>query len=137
MLASMSKMSDTASISSLSMEHGYVKTIFAKGDSNDIQAFINVMRKSDRMPSQESMDKFCQGCGKYGHDVFHQGCDFCAQLSLALKCLDQNPNEVKRIIKEYMKFQCRRQSNSKEAKNKDRRQPSFSPNKCKNIKATV
>ena len=140
--ASISKMTDSTSgtersnLSDNAIEEGYVRTIFASGDENDIQAFINVMKQSQRLPARSSVDKFCKGCGKFGHDVFHQGCDFCAQLSIALKFLEKHPDEVKQIIKTYMRHQKKRQSNrSNNERNYSGRNKSY--NKKKTVKATV
>ena len=139
--STISKMSDTASTSSSSsMEQGYVRTLFSTGDHEDIQCFINVMKSSNRMPARESLDQYCQGCGKYGHDIFHQGCDFCAQLSIALKFLDKHPDEVKKIIKKYMSFQRQRKIHRKEKEAKsgnDKRSKKKPEYNRRNFKATV
>ena len=132
-----SKVSDTVSTaSSISMEQGFVRTVFSAGTTDDIQAFIKVMKgTANRVPARESIDEYCQGCGKYGHDVFHQGCDFCAQLSIALKFLDKNPNEAKKLIREYMSHQRKRKDARKT--NKQKNQSRKSPSKKTAIKATL
>ena len=110
--SSISKLHDTTSITSSdesSMEEGFVRTVFSSGDAQDIQAFINVMKRSPRLPARDSVDKLCKGCGKFGHDIYHQGCDFCAQLAIALKFLEKHPNEIKEIISKYMSYQRERQ----------------------------
>ena len=130
--SSISHLSDSTSSSGTSIEHGYVRTLFSAGNHDDIQAFVNVMKTRSNMPARTSVDKFCQGCGKYGHDVYHQGCDFCAQLSIALKFLEKHPDDVKDIIKTYMNFQRQRKKNSQKMK-----QPNKSPFKKKSVRATV
>ena len=103
--------SQLSSSSNSSIEVGFVKTLFANGDHDVVQDFINAMKDTQRMPARLTSDEFCQGCGKYGHDIFHQGCDFCAQLSLALKFLETHPKDSKKVIRDYMTFQRERQKN--------------------------
>ena len=117
--ASISKMSDTTESTSTSMEQGYVRTKFSSGTGEEIQSFINVMKTSPCMPARQSIDKFCKVCGQFGHDVYHQGCDFCAQLSMALKFLEKNPDDMQKIIRTYMDHQRQRQA-SKMKKNADK-----------------
>ena len=115
--SSISKLHDTVSTTSSeesSIEEGFVRTVFASGDTQDIQAFINVMKRSPRLPPRDSVDKLCKGCGKFGHDIYHQGCDFCAQLAIALKFLEKHPNEIKEVISKYMTYQRERQQSKRD-----------------------
>ena len=138
--ATISKMSsatsdtDTSNSSNV-IEEGFVRTVFDTGENEDVQAFINVMKRSDRLPKRESIDALCKGCGRYGHDIFHQGCDFCAQLSIALKFLEKNPQEIRRVIKEYMNHQKQRQTKRNEPDEKQRNNQKFY--RKKSMKATV
>jgi hypothetical protein len=58
-----------------------------------------------KLPARESVDKTCKGCRQFGHDVYHQGCDFCAKFLLVTKYLQQNPNSKKSILYKYKKHQ--------------------------------
>jgi hypothetical protein len=73
-------------------------------DYDDIDAIVNSMKRNN-MPARESVDKTCKGCGQFGHDVYHQGCDFCAKFLLATEYLEQNPNAKKGILYKYKKHQ--------------------------------
>ena len=119
------------------MEEGFVRTVFSTGDNEDVQAFINVMKQEHRIPPRESIDRFCKGCGKFGHDIYHQGCDFCAQLSIALKFLEQHPDDVKRVIKDYITHQKKRQANKLNTAVKTPYRKGSSPYKKAQLKATV
>ena len=139
--ATISKMSSASSTttdtssSESKIEEGFVRTVFATGDDQDIQAFINVMKRSNRLPARESINAFCKGCGKFGHDIYHQGCDFCAQLSIALKFLEKHPEDVKKVICDYMAHQKKRAANKPSNGDRKDRTPRF--NRQRNMKATV
>ena len=138
--ATISKMSSNGSTEDTSdsdtkMEEGFVRTVFATGNDKDVQAFINVMKQSNRLPARESTNTFCKGCGKFGHDIFHQGYDFCAQLSIALKFLEKHPEEVRRIIRDYMAHQKKRQTMRNGQGDRKQRTPRF--NGRRSVKATV
>ena len=109
-----SHMSDTVSSTTTSspdpamIEVGFVQTLFSAGSDEEVQSFINALKDTQRLEPRASTDKFCVGCGKYGHDIYHQGCDFCAQLSIALKFLEKNPKQIKQVIRDYMSHQRKR-----------------------------
>jgi hypothetical protein len=73
-------------------------------DYEDTDAILNSMRRN-KLPARESVDKTCKGCGQFGHDVYHQGCDFCAKFLLATEYLQQNPGAKKSILYKYKKHQ--------------------------------
>ena len=90
------------------IEAGFVRTLFSAGSDEEVQSFINAVKETQRLEPLTSTDTYCVGCGKYGHDIYHQGCDFCAQLGLALKFLEKNPKQMKQVIRDYMVFQRKR-----------------------------
>ena len=75
-------------------------------------AIINSFRgKSDT--KRTSVDMLCPGCGKYGHSVFHNGCDFCASFLLASEFFKKYPNSSTKILERSKEFQLKRQANRK------------------------
>jgi hypothetical protein len=78
------------------------KAIFQ--DYENMDAVVNSMRRNN-LQARESVDKTCKGCGQFGHDVYHQGCDFCAKFMLATEYLQQNPSSKKGILYKYKKHQ--------------------------------
>jgi hypothetical protein len=76
------------------------------------------------MPVRESVDKTCKGCGQFGHDVYHQGCDFCAKFLIATEYLEQNPNAKKSILYKYKKHQnLRKDARATDGKQRKSEQP--------------
>jgi hypothetical protein len=73
-------------------------------DYDNFDATVHSMKRNT-MPARESVDKTCKGCGQFGHDVYHQGCDFCAKFLMATEYLEQNPNAKKSILYKYKKHQ--------------------------------
>jgi hypothetical protein len=59
--------------------------------------------------SRESVDKMCPGCGKYGHSVFHNGCDFCANFLLASEFFKKYPKIEGKVLDKYKEHQEKRQ----------------------------
>lgn len=68
----------------------------------DTNAVVNSYKRSNQ---RELIDKFCQGCGQFGHNVYHNGCDFCAKLLLANNFLKKHPNVVDKIKSDYRDHQ--------------------------------
>ena len=136
-----SHMSDTVSTTTTSspiptmIEAGFVRTLFSAGSDDEVHSFINALKDTQRMEPRTSTDAFCVGCGKYGHDIYHQGCDFCAQLGLALKFLEKNLKQMKQIIRDYMSFQ--RKGKKHKYKNSSSPTVTQTPYRKRNIKATV
>jgi hypothetical protein len=58
----------------------------------DVQDMATINSYTSNPLKRESVDKFCQGCGQFGHSVYHNGCDFCAKLLLANDFLKKHPN---------------------------------------------
>lgn len=114
--------SSSGSTNATMIEQGFVRMIFATGDNDDVQAFINVMRKTPNNLRRNVTDQICKGCRKFGHDIFTQGCNFCAQLSIPLRFLEKYPVEMMRVIKEYMTFQkkCQTSRNNCNNRRKDK-----------------
>ena len=81
--------------------------------------------KDNKNLSRKAIDAFCQGCGKYGHDAFQTGCDFCAQLLIARNFMETNPNSAKQILKKYKTHQHHRQP--KHSKEKSTEQSTTKP----------
>ncbi len=77
------------------------KAIF---EDYNMDAVVNSMRRNN-MQARESVDKTCKGCGQFGHDVYHQGCDFCAKFLMATEYLQNNPGSKKSILFKYKKHQ--------------------------------
>jgi hypothetical protein len=73
----------------------------------DEQAMINSFQATPLQ--RESVDKFCPGCGQFGHSVYHNGCDFCAKFLLASDFLKKHPNAAENIKSDYRKHQKLRQ----------------------------
>jgi hypothetical protein len=79
----------------------------------DKQAIVNRFQAN---PLQRApVDKFCQGCGQFGHSVFHNGCDFCAKFLLASEFLKKHPNAAEDIKSDYRKHQKLRQEQRRTA----------------------
>jgi hypothetical protein len=84
---------------------------------SDEDAIINNIIRRNMVPQRESIDKTCSGCGQFGHDVYHQGCDFCAKFLLAKEFLQNNPTAKKGIISKHIKHQQARRSAKKQQSN--------------------
>jgi hypothetical protein len=92
-------------------------------DYDDVQAIVHSMKRN-MMPVRESVDKTCKGCGQFGHDVYHQGCDFCAKFLIATEYLEQNPNAKKSILYKYKKHQnLRKDARATDGKQRKSEQP--------------
>jgi hypothetical protein len=59
--------------------------------------------------ARKSIDKLCGGCGKYGHDIFKSGCDFCAQHLIASEFFTKYPKASTKILEKYRDHQLQRQ----------------------------
>ena len=75
-------------------------------------AIINSF-KSNKNITRKALNEICEGCGKFGHNGFQSGCDFCAQLLMARTFLDNNPKSVAPILRRYKNHQFQRQRNYK------------------------
>jgi hypothetical protein len=75
-------------------------------------AIINSFRSKNNL-SRTSVDMLCPGCGKYGHSVFHNGCDFCASFLLASDFFKKYPNSSTKILERSKEHQLKRQANKK------------------------
>ena len=64
------------------------------------EGIINII-KSNKSFTTKMIDELCQGCGRFGHDVFQNGCDFCAQLLIARNFLETNPKSSASILRKY------------------------------------
>ena len=69
----------------------------------DTNAVVNSFRQNNIQ--REPVDKYCQGCGQFGHNVYHNGCDFCAKLLLANDFLKKHPNAADKIKSDYRNHQ--------------------------------
>jgi hypothetical protein len=70
-------------------------------------AIVNSFRDNKAL-ARESIDKMCPGCGKYGHSVFHQGCDFCANFLLASEFFKKYPKASTKVLEKYKDHQEKR-----------------------------
>ena len=77
------------------------------------QVCQDIIRKlhSNKSLSREFIDEVCKGCGKYGHEVYQSGCDFCAQYLIAKNYLEEHPTAATPILKKYRKHQQLRRDN--------------------------
>jgi hypothetical protein len=91
--------------------------------------------------ARKSIDKLCGGCGKYGHDVFKTGCDFCAQHLIASEFFRKYPKASNKILEQFREHQLERQKQRRKKDNAG--QQSYGQQKprynlrSKNKKATV
>ena len=86
------------------------------------ESIINRIQ-SDQSMARESVDVLCKGCGKFGHDVYQSGCDFCAQLLIARNFLQENPKSAGKILRKYRQHQRIRQDHrkSRQSNNSDKK----------------
>ena len=89
-----------------------VPTPSSHGMDEICTAIINSF-KSNKNITRKALNEICEGCGKFGHNVFQSGCDFCAQLLMARTFLDNNPKSVAPILRRYKNHQFQRQRNYK------------------------
>jgi hypothetical protein len=85
-------------------------------DSTTETAIINSFRGKNAF-AREPIDKMCPGCGKYGHSVFHNGCDFCANYLLASEFFKKYPKVSTKVLDTYKDHQLKRQKAIKEKNN--------------------
>jgi hypothetical protein len=117
---------------SLFPTHAQDAVIINKLQSDDAlgTAIVNIFR-SKNTGAREIVDKFCPGCGKYGHEVFHNGCNFCDQFLLASDFLQRHPNSKTKILEKNKGHQQKRKDgrlNASKGSNQyknDRKQKSF------------
>jgi hypothetical protein len=67
-------------------------------------AIINSFKDSKSI-AHKLVDKMCPGCWKYGHCVFHQGCDFYANFLLASDYFKKYPKASTKILEKYKDHQ--------------------------------
>jgi hypothetical protein len=77
------------------------------------EAIVNSLRGKNKF-AREPIDKMCPGCGKYGHSVFHNGCDFCANYLLASEFFKKYPKVSTKVLDQYKDHQLKRQKQFKE-----------------------
>ena len=87
-----------------------VDSTSSSSTSDICDAIINSI-KNDKSLTRKMIDELCEGCGKFGHDVFQNGCDFCAQLLIARNFLESNPKSAASILRNYKTHQNQRQKN--------------------------
>jgi hypothetical protein len=51
----------------------------------------------------------CPGFGKFGHSLFHNGCDFCANYLLASKFFKKYPKVSTKVLEKYKEHQLKQQ----------------------------
>ena len=78
--------------------------------SDPMSVIINSLNDRGTV-TRQAIDKICPGCGKYGHSVFHNGCDFCAQYLMASEFFKKYPNASTKILEKHKDHQRRRQEN--------------------------
>jgi hypothetical protein len=101
--------------------------------ANGSQSIVNVMRSTDLVEeaivhslrgktkfARESIDKICPGCGKYGHSVFHNGCDFCANFLLASDFFKKYPKTSTKVLDTYKDHQLKRQQHFQQDKTSEK-----------------
>ena len=103
-------------------------------DDQELQdAIIHSM--SFKRPTRQHIDAMCPGCGRYGHDIFQNGCDYCAQFVLSGQFFKKYPNMANKIVKRFKDFQLERQKSrpsqprSQRQTAKHRSAPSSSPSR--------
>jgi hypothetical protein len=103
-------------------------------------AIVRSMRDNTSF-ARKSIDKLCGGCGKYGHDIFKSGCDFCAQHLIASEFFKKYPKASNKILEQYREHQLQRQkqrrnNESNGSKGYNQQKPRYNL-RNKNKKATV
>jgi hypothetical protein len=88
---------------------GIISTMYTPDDLSN--AIINSFNGRQNNMARKSIDEMCKGCGKYGHDIFHNGCDFCAQFVLAGEFFKKHPTASTRIVEQFKEHQKSRQVN--------------------------
>jgi hypothetical protein len=84
-------------------------------DSTTEMALVNSLRGKNAF-ARESVDKMCPGCGKYGHSVFQNGCDYCANYLLASEFFEKYPKVSTKVLDKYKEHQLKRQKAIKDKK---------------------
>jgi hypothetical protein len=92
-----------------SSNSGIISTLYTPDDLSN--AIINSFNGRQSNTARKSIDEMCKGCGKYGHDIFHNGCDFCAQFVLAGEFFKKHPKASTRIVEQFKDHQKSRQVN--------------------------
>jgi hypothetical protein len=116
-----------------------INKLYKHNESTD-EAIVRSMRDNTSF-ARKSIDKLCGGCGKYGHDVFKTGCDFCAQHLIALEFFKKYPKASNKILEQYREHQLdcqkqRRQKDNNNNKSYNQQKPRYNL-RSKNKKATV
>lgn len=104
------------------------KSLFPTEDSTS--GIIHHMRSTDQVSeaiinsingrgnfARTSTDTICPGCGKYGHNIFHQGCDFCANLLLANDFFKKYPKASTKVLQQYNDHQKKRKEHRNKSDN--------------------
>jgi hypothetical protein len=104
------------------------------------EAIVRSMRDNTSF-ARKSIDKLCGGCGKYGHDVFKTGCDFCAQHLIASEFFKKYPKASNKILEQFREHQLERQKQRRKKDNSgtqkySQQKPRYNL-RNKNKKATV
>lgn len=115
-----------------------INTIHAEDTTDD--AIVRSLRGNTSF-ARKSIDKLCGGCGKYGHDIFKTGCDFCAQHLIASEFFKKYPKASNKILEQYREHQLgrqkqRRQKDNGDSKSYSQQKPRYNL-RSKNKKATV
>jgi hypothetical protein len=116
-----------------------INKLYEHNESTD-EAIVRSMRDNTSF-ARKSIDKLCGGCGKYGHDVFKTGCDFCAQHLIASEFFKKYPKASNKILEQYREHQLdrqkqRRQKDNNNNKSYTQQKPRYNL-RSKNKKATV
>ena len=88
---------------------GIISTLYTPDNLSN--AIINSFNGRQSNMARKSVDEMCKGCGKYGHDIFHNGCDFCAQFVFAGEFFQKHPKASTRIVEQFKEHQKSRQTN--------------------------
>ncbi len=84
---------------------------YNRDNSTSSQKFSRQPATQQSYKYRPRLDETCEACGKYGHQVSKNGCDFCAQLILADKYIKNNPNMANDIVEKYQRLQRQRRNN--------------------------